>query len=98
MLRLMEADLTVSDIAKPYKMSLPAVSKHLKVLEKSDLIKRERFGREFKFKVNPGPLRRAEAYIKFYKKFWNEAFDRLEKHLESPPLPRLRRDKEGGEK
>lgn len=78
-----QGGLTVSEIAKPYDMSLPAVSKHLKVLEKAKLIERTKTGREYIFAFNPRPLEGAAKYIAFYKKFWSKQFDRLEKYLEN---------------
>ncbi len=76
-----QGELTVSEIAKPYDMSLPAVSKHLKVLEKAKLIERTKTGREYVFAFNPRPLEGAAKYMAFYKKFWNKRFDNLEKFL-----------------
>lgn len=81
--RITKKSLTVSEIAKPYDMSLPAVSKHLKVLERAQLIKRQKEGREFRFMLNPRPLDNAIRYMTFYRKFWNEKFDNLEQYLHS---------------
>ena len=75
--------LTVNEIAKPYleNMSLPAVSKHLKVLEKSNLISREKNGRSYSFKSDPKQLSKIEQYISFFRKFWNSQLDSLEEYL-----------------
>lgn len=75
--------LTVNEIAKPYleNMSLPAVSKHLKVLEKSNLISREKNGRSYSFKSDPKQLLKIEQYISFFRKFWNSQLDSLEEYL-----------------
>ena len=79
--RIAQSDLTVSDIAKPYTISLPAISKHLKILERTGLISRHKNGREIRFSLNPDPLKEASRYLSFYRQFWNEQFDSLEKFL-----------------
>jgi DNA-binding transcriptional ArsR family regulator len=73
---------TVGEIAKPYAMSLAAVSKHLKVLESAELIARERRGNFQIVRLNPKPLRSAEQWLTFYDKFWNKQLDALQAHLE----------------
>jgi DNA-binding transcriptional ArsR family regulator len=73
---------TVGEIAKPYRMSLAAVSKHLKVLESAELIAREKRGSFQIVRLNPGPLRSAEQWLAFYQKFWNRQFDALQKYIE----------------
>jgi DNA-binding transcriptional ArsR family regulator len=73
---------TVGEIAKPYRMSLAAVSKHLKVLESADLIARNKRG-SFQFvRLNPKPLRSAEQWLAHYEKFWNRQLDALQDFLE----------------
>jgi DNA-binding transcriptional ArsR family regulator len=73
---------TVGEIARPYAMSLAAVSKHLKVLESAELIARERRGNFQLVRLNPKPLRSAEQWLTFYDKFWNKQLDALQTHLE----------------
>lgn len=73
--------LTVTEIAKPYKISLPAVSKHLKILERASLIHRQKHGREYLVSLNAEPLKEASRYLSFYRQFWNSQFDSLEKYL-----------------
>lgn len=80
--RLKEKSLTVSEIAKPYRVSLVAISKHLKVLERSKLIRRQKMGREHMIRLHPQPLRDAHKYIENYKKDWSRQLDALEKFLE----------------
>jgi DNA-binding transcriptional ArsR family regulator len=80
--RLTIKDLTVTEIAEPYEMSLPAVSKHLKILEHAKLIGRKKQGREYQIHLEPQALKTVEAYIDFYKKFWNTRFSNLEKFLQ----------------
>lgn len=73
---------TVGQIAKPYRMSLAAVSKHLKVLEAAELIARERRGSFQIVRLNAKSLRPAEEWLAFYDKFWTRQIDALQIHLE----------------
>jgi DNA-binding transcriptional ArsR family regulator len=73
---------TVGEIAKPYRMSLAAVSKHLKVLESADLIAREKRGSFQIVRLNAAPLKSAEQWLAHYEKFWNRQFDALQKYIE----------------
>ena len=75
---------TVGELAGPFDMSLAAVSKHLKVLERADLILRERQGSFQCISVNPGPMKQAHRWLSHYEKFWGERLDALAAHLESP--------------
>ncbi len=68
---------TVGEIAQPYRVSLAAVSKHLKVLEKARLINRQKRG-SFQFvRVNAAPMKEAERWLSYYEKFWNQQLDAL---------------------
>jgi DNA-binding transcriptional ArsR family regulator len=73
---------TVGEIAKPYRMSLAAVSKHLKVLEAAKLIARERRGSFQIVRLHAASLRPAEEWLAYYEKFWSTQLDRLQTHLE----------------
>jgi DNA-binding transcriptional ArsR family regulator len=73
---------TVGEIAKPYQMSLAAVSKHLKVLESAELIARERRGSFQIVRLNPEPLKPAEQWLAYYEHFWNQRLDTLQNILE----------------
>jgi DNA-binding transcriptional ArsR family regulator len=73
---------TVGEVAKPYAMSLAAVSKHLKVLEEAELIARERRGNFQIVRLNAKSLRPAEEWLAFYEKFWSEKIDSLQRYLE----------------
>ena len=75
-------DKSVGEIAKPYRMSLAAVSKHLKVLESAELIARERRGSFQIVRLNPEPLKPAEQWLAYYEKFWNRQLDALQIFLE----------------
>jgi DNA-binding transcriptional ArsR family regulator len=78
---LAQGDRCVTDLARPYSMSLPAVSKHLRVLEYAGLIRRRRRGRVHSLKLEARPMRQALAWIEEYRKFWEESFDRLDQYL-----------------
>jgi DNA-binding transcriptional ArsR family regulator len=79
--RLGNGAITVSDIAAPFRMSLPAVSKHLKVLERAGLIAREVDGRVHRCRLNTAGLRSAAAWIDQHQRFWNQQFDALERYV-----------------
>jgi DNA-binding transcriptional ArsR family regulator len=68
---------TVGQIAQPYRVSLAAVSKHLKVLEKARLIKREKKGSFRLVRINAAPMKEAERWLSYYEKFWNQQLDAL---------------------
>ena len=80
--RLTLGPLTVSEIKAPFKISLVAISKHLKVLERAKLIRRQKMGREHMVRLHSQPLREAHKYIENYKKDWSRQLDALEKFLE----------------
>lgn len=79
--RLTTHELTVTQIARSYDMSLPAVSKHLTVLEKAKLVRKSKSGREHKVYFEPKAMKTVAEYIAFYKKYWNRELDHLEKFL-----------------
>jgi DNA-binding transcriptional ArsR family regulator len=74
-------ETSVTTLAEPFKMSLPAVSKHLKVLEKARLITRGRAAQWRPCRLEAAPLRDIADYIEHYRKFWEESFDRLDEYL-----------------
>lgn len=80
--RLAQDPLTVSEIKTPFKISLVAISKHLKVLERAKLIRRQKMGREYMIRLHSQPLRDAHRYIENYKKDWSRSLDVLERFLE----------------
>ena len=79
--RLSLGETSVNELAKPFDMSLPAVSKHLKVLETAGLISRGREAQWRPCKLEAAPLREAFSWIEHYKKFWEQSFDRLDEYL-----------------
>lgn len=80
--RLALGETSVNELAEPFDMSLPAVSKHLKVLEGAGLITRGRNAQWRPCKLNAAPLKEAASWIDFYRKFWEASFDRLDAYLE----------------
>ncbi len=82
LLSLAEKEQTVNEIAEPYDMSLAAVSKHLKVLEKADLIVKKRVGRTITCRMNYAPLTEVESLIKEYKQFWDARLTELQQFIE----------------
>ena len=86
--RLSEKDeLSVSELAKPFSMSLPAVMKHLDVLSDAGLVGREKHGRLVSCRLRVGPLRDPNDWLNRYQKFWTERFDRLAAFLEEDKWP-----------
>lgn len=81
--RLGEAPAKITDLATPYVMSLPGVSKHLRVLEKAGLVQRDIEGRVHRCSLDTAPLRKAERWLEHYRTFWNETLEALAKHVES---------------
>ena len=79
--RLAEGDCCVTDLAKPHRMSLPAVSKHLRVLEKAGLVRRRRDGRVHRLKLQAAPMQQAAQWMEAYRCFWEASFDRLDEYL-----------------
>ena len=79
--RLTTGECTVNELAEPFEVTLPAITKHLKVLENAGLIERSRQAQYRPCKLNPGPLKAANTYIETYRQFWEESFDRLDAYL-----------------
>jgi DNA-binding transcriptional ArsR family regulator len=72
---------SVLELAEPFKMSLPAISKHLKLLENANLITREKKGRVHYLKLSSQPMAEANEWLAFYSKFWHDKLDALEQYL-----------------
>jgi DNA-binding transcriptional ArsR family regulator len=79
--KLSKGEASVNELAGPFKMSLPAVSKHLKVLEKAGLISRSREAQWRPCRLMAEPLKEASDWIGSYRQFWEESFDRLDEYL-----------------
>lgn len=81
--RLSQGTASVSELAEPFDMTGPAITKHLKVLEKAGLITKGREAQWRPCKLNGAPLKFANDWVEQYRKFWEESFDRLEEDLNS---------------
>ncbi|MGH7907402.1 MAG: ArsR/SmtB family transcription factor [Candidatus Binataceae bacterium] len=79
--RLIVGDAPVSELAEPFAISLPAISKHLKVLERARLITRGREAQWRPCRLHAGPLKDAAAWLDHYRLFWEQSFDRLDDYL-----------------
>ena len=80
--RLTLGETSVSELAEPFAMSMPAVSKHLKVLERAGLIARSREAQWRPCRLNAAPLKEAAGWIAEYRRFWTAHMDALERHLD----------------
>ncbi len=79
--RLSKGEATVNELAEPFDISLPAISKHLKVLERAGLIARSRSAQWRPCRLRAEPLSEVSAWIQQYREFWESSFDRLDEHL-----------------
>jgi DNA-binding transcriptional ArsR family regulator len=79
--RLAEGEATVSELAEPFEISLPAVSRHLKVLEAAGLISRSRSAQWRSSRLEAAPLGAATQWMETYRRFWDTSFDKLDAHL-----------------
>ena len=79
---LAQGEASVSELAQPFEMSLPAISKHLKVLERAGLIVRSREAQWRPCRLEVEPLKDAADWIEQYRQFWEQSFDRLDEYLQ----------------
>lgn len=79
---LADGERCVTDLAKPHRMSLPAISKHLRVLEKAGLVRRQRQGRVHRLAIEARPMQEAQQWIAEYRRFWEASLDRLDNYLQ----------------
>jgi len=79
--RLAMGETSVTELAEPFEMSLPAISKHLKVLERAGLITRGREAQWRPCRLQAGPLKDAADWLEQYRQFWEQSFDRLDEYL-----------------
>jgi DNA-binding transcriptional ArsR family regulator len=94
--KLAKGEASVNELAGPFKMSLPAVSKHLKVLEKAGLISRSREAQWRPCRLIAEPLKEASDWIDRYRDFWEQSFDRLDEYLKE--LQETKKKKKGKSK
>jgi len=93
--RLCTGEATVTELAEPFEMSLPAVSKHLKVLERAGLVARSREAQWRPCKLEAGPLKDATDWLERYRQFWEQSLDRLETYLKQLQTPNPKGDGNG---
>src|SRR5688572_29060020 len=92
--RLSRGDARVTELAEPFSMSLPAISRHIAVLERAGLLKRQRAGRVHQLELDPAPIEQASRWIEEYRRFWEGSLDSLASYLESgttKPAPAKRK-------
>jgi DNA-binding transcriptional ArsR family regulator len=82
LLRLSEGEATVGELARPFRMSRPAISKHLRVLERAGLVVRRKDGRISRCTLDASPMRDAATWVERYRRFWEGQLDRLTTYLE----------------
>ncbi len=80
--RLAAGEATAGELAAPFRISLPAVSKHLKVLEGAGLLIRQRDGRVHRCRLDPAPMKQAVDWIEIHRRFWEARFDSLARYLD----------------
>jgi len=80
--RLMSGEASVTDLAEPFEMTMPAVSKHLRVLEGAGLITRGKERQWRPARLEAGPLREVADWVERYRRFWEESYDRLDEYLD----------------
>jgi len=92
--RLASGQASVTELAEPFEMSMPAISKHLKVLERAGLIARGREAQWRPCRLEAGPLKDVAFWVDHYRRFWEESLDRLDHYLRDLQSPRDLRSKE----
>jgi DNA-binding transcriptional ArsR family regulator len=96
--RLALGEASVMELAKPFAMSLPAVSKHLKVLQRAGLIARSREAQWRPCRIEPRPLKEVDAWLDHYRRFYDESFDRLGDYLKKLQAKEFKAGKTGSER
>jgi len=91
---LMLGETSLSNLAGPHRMSLPAVMKHVRVLQHAGLVSQKKIGRTRFCQLAPAPLKQAEDWIAQYRRFWEGAFDSLERFLSQDPPSEKEQDKQ----
>ena len=81
LVRLAEGEATVGVLSRPFEISAPAISRHLKVLEQAELITNERRGKERVCRLRPDTLAKAKDWLDFSRRFWGASLERLDRHL-----------------
>lgn len=90
---LSRGETCVTELARPFSISLPAVSRHLSVLEAAGLLSRRRHGRSHQLQLNAVPMQEAERWIETYRTFWEGALNSLAAYLENPAASKKKKKK-----
>jgi len=96
--RLARGEAGVGELAAPFRMSQPAISKHLKVLERAGLVARGRDRQRRPARLEPAPLKEAAEWTEQYRRFWEESYDRLDEYLRELQRSRGRKGRKHGRK
>jgi DNA-binding transcriptional ArsR family regulator len=96
--RLAGGETSVTELAEPFEMSLPAISKHLKVLERAGLIARGREAQWRPCRLEAAPLKSVADWVEDYRRFWEQSFDRLEEYLQDLQKGLQKKDRHPGRK
>ena len=94
--RLMTGEASVTELSDPFEMSMPAISKHLKVLERAGLISRSRDAQWRRCQLDAAPLKEVADWLEHYRSFWEQSFDRLEAYLAELQKRGGKRRRKGG--
>ncbi len=86
--RLASGEATISELAEPYQMSLPAISKHLRVMEDAGLLQRRKEGRSWRCRLVAEPLKEALEHLTFYQRFWSGQLDSVAEYLAELDSPK----------
>jgi DNA-binding transcriptional ArsR family regulator len=89
--RLAAGSASITELAEPLPMTLPAVSKHLRVLERAGLVRRERDGWYHRCRLEAAPLEDAAAFLAVYRPFWEQTLDELARYVEQPDRKKARK-------
>jgi DNA-binding transcriptional ArsR family regulator len=81
--RLTKGEASVTELAQPFDMTMPAITKHLKVLERAGLVIRGREAQWRPVRLEAGPLREVSGWLQHYRQFWDESLDRLDDYLQA---------------
>jgi DNA-binding transcriptional ArsR family regulator len=96
--RLSSGEASVTQLAEPFAMTMPAISKHLKVLERAGLIARGRDAQRRPRRLQPAPLKEVASWVEHYRRFWEESFDRLDAYLQELKHEKNQEKKHGRKK
>jgi DNA-binding transcriptional ArsR family regulator len=96
--RLSSGEASVTELAEPFELSLPAISKHLKVLERAGLIARSRHAQWRPCRLEPAPLKEVDDWVERYRSLWEERFNRLDEYLQQMKREQERNGHEGADR